>query len=910
MLAHPHDAIHLKASSNRNQSPTTSSSQTKAELYIGTYDFDTNEPDQVPFKRGNILPIVLKEPSGWWAALVNGRYGWVPAAFLEPWSPDAHSPTSPSLSGNRPNSAGALGSARKSITATSVADLPMYSEEPAYEDAEYDDAKHRLSSEYADEPMTPGLSSLGDEDEDPLVSDLVAHFGGSSLQGQSHASRPGGSRSGSGSAGAALPAYSSGTYGNQSRRSSGYAYTMSPPYEPPVPHQLSLVLEEGSDVNSNWSMPHSSQAYSQAFSISSSTSALQKQLAKNRDHRLSSSGSALGTSINTGSGSLRSPTSPGNTSPTNSGGGGGGGGSGSIAGSGVSTAALHRLRLAHSSIPWYLRPKHAWEELKLDSDGLVVAGTAPALVERLVTDTSMLPVQPLQEATLRTTLLMTYRNWTTAEAFYDALVSHYTMAQPDELSVAEALEWKEKKLRPTQMRVLCVMGLWIDKHGLVLDEPALIPKVRTWLSTISSPTGLALSAKQLIQSIDRIQNADEIAPSTSPSHSSHPFSLHIGSMRRKSKAPKNDFLKWEASDVANHLTLSEARAYAQIRPSECLAWTRAGGRIKTGDTSSGGAQSGAGGPADGDEVKNLMAFVARSDRLASWVKNTVLCCESLGRRADMIDFWIKIAERCRNLNNIFSMSAIVAALSGGDVSKLHLTWAQISRASNFEQMVRLTDPTGSFAAYRLLHAALAAGGSGTTGTQTQVDGGFPSMIGSPTSASILSTSPTTLASTSPSSTFSMNMSTASGGSSSSGPACIPFISPFLTELMHINDQYPSTLPTAQGPEPSQASPRPLINVVKLQRQAEVVSNILRFVDRLNLTGSSGSKTSSSSSFEGYRALVEKENTALATAMEAQMDTAVAEAKKDAGYFWKRSQELQGLEVTHADIWKNLNDAGF
>lgn len=110
-------------------------------------------------------------------------------------------------------------------------------------------------------------------------------------------------------------------------------------------------------------------------------------------------------------------------------------------------------------------------------------------------------------------------------------------------------------------------------------------------------------------------------------------------MRRRSRPPRSDFLKWDSADVASHLTLSEARAYVQIRPSECLAWTRSGGRVKAGEASAAGGSG-----ADREEVKNLMAFVARSDRLAMWVKNTVLCCESLGRRADMIDFWIKIAE--------------------------------------------------------------------------------------------------------------------------------------------------------------------------------------------------------------------------------------------------------------------------
>ena len=257
------------------------------------------------------------------------------------------------------------------------------------------------------------------------------------------------------------------------------------------------------------------------------------------------------------------------------------------------------------------------------------------------------------------------------------------------------------------------------------------------------------------------------------------------------------------------------------------------------------------------------------------------------------------------------MSAIVAALSGGDVGKLHLTWAQISRASTFETLVRLTDPTGNFSAYRAFHASLSAQGAAGPYQIGQFDNVFP---GSSSGGSILSTSPSTLPSTSPTSTISLNLSTGSGstttGAGGAGPPCIPFISPFLTELMHINDQYPATLPTPQGPEPSQATPRPLINVVKLQRQAEVVCNILRFVDRLNLSGPTTGKSSSSSLSDGYRGLVDKENAALLSAMDAQMDAAASEAKMDVGYFWKKSQELQRMEATHADIWKNLNDAGF
>ncbi len=63
---------------------------------------------------------------------------------------------------------------------------------------------------------------------------------------------------------------------------------------------------------------------------------------------------------------------------------------------------------------------------------------------------------------------------------------------------------------------------------------------------------------------------------------------------------------------------------------------------------------------------------------------------------------IMFAQKCRQLNNIASMSAIIIALSSNDITRLHLTWAHISRRSNLEALLRYNEPSGGFAAYRAL----------------------------------------------------------------------------------------------------------------------------------------------------------------------------------------------------------------
>lgn len=48
--------------------------------------------------------------------------------------------------------------------------------------------------------------------------------------------------------------------------------------------------------------------------------------------------------------------------------------------------AFHNARIAQASLPWYLKPRHDNNDIKLEYDGTVIAGTVPALIERLTLD--------------------------------------------------------------------------------------------------------------------------------------------------------------------------------------------------------------------------------------------------------------------------------------------------------------------------------------------------------------------------------------------------------------------------------------------------------------------------------------------------------------------------------------------
>lgn len=405
------------------------------------------------------------------------------------------------------------------------------------------------------------------------------------------------------------------------------------------------------------------------------------------------------------------------------------------------------------------------------------------------------------------------------------------------------------------------MSMWFEEHGLQQDDPHVVPRLRDFLRLIASPPPLALTAKLMLQSLERIVSRTLIywpansnfcrdCIQTTPYVQSPVSSAASTHSRRhkSSRSSKSELLRHDPTDIAQQLCLYEHRLYSIIRPRECLRWAS----VRKGET-----------------VANLNLFCATHDKLAAWVKHSVLLNDGPGKRADTIDFWIKVAEvrisrsgrvyhltfrefcslqKCRLLNNFSSTSAITAALSSAELTRLHLTWAHVGRGSQLASLVRLNEPSANFSAYRSLLQTV------------------------------------------------------------SGP-CVPFIGIFLTDIVHIHDQlrdwvvFPSST-SSQGPSsavssssssssldmtlPPAESPTgvQLINFVKRQRWFDAVNAIVRF--------------------QGKTYAHVENPTTMSFVAEQLMQSGL----KDPNMFWTRSQELQQTELAHADIRKGLEAAGF
>lgn len=184
--------------------------------------------------------------------------------------------------------------------------------------------------------------------------------------------------------------------------------------------------------------------------------------------------------------------------------------------------AFHNAKIAQANLPWFLRPRYREEDIQLATDGSVKAGTLPALVEHLLADT--LSADPstsapyiyaiwtdscrcvdLQEQELfRRAFLVTFRTFATAREVFDLLLANYELQQPDGLSTSEASDWKQKKLRPMQKRILDVFRMWLEDYDLLNQDHEIASSLSDFLRSIQQPSSLSLTAKHILISLERL----------------------------------------------------------------------------------------------------------------------------------------------------------------------------------------------------------------------------------------------------------------------------------------------------------------------------------------------------------------------------------------------------------------------
>jgi len=88
--------------------------------------------------------------------------------------------------------------------------------------------------------------------------------------------------------------------------------------------------------------------------------------------------------------------------------------------------------------------------------------------------------------------------------------------------------------------------------------------------------------------------------------------------------------------------------------------------------------------------------------VSNWVKTYVVSTEHWQTRAEVLEHFIKIAEKCMDLNNFNAMMEIISGLNTTSINRLKHTWNAISpkAQSLYSKMGQIMSPDKNYANFR------------------------------------------------------------------------------------------------------------------------------------------------------------------------------------------------------------------
>ncbi|XP_040096564.1 ral guanine nucleotide dissociation stimulator-like 3 isoform X3 [Oryx dammah] len=138
-----------------------------------------------------------------------------------------------------------------------------------------------------------------------------------------------------------------------------------------------------------------------------------------------------------------------------------------------------------------------------------------------------------------------------------------------------------------------------------------------------------------------------------------------------------ELLDFSVDDVAEQLTLMDVELFSRLRPFECLGsvWSQ---RDRPGAAST---------------APTVRATVTQFNTVTGCVLGSVLGEPGLAapQRAQRLEKWIRIAQRCRELRNFSSLRAILSALQSNPIYRLKRSWGAVSREplSTFRKLAQI-----------------------------------------------------------------------------------------------------------------------------------------------------------------------------------------------------------------------------
>lgn len=289
-------------------------------------------------------------------------------------------------------------------------------------------------------------------------------------------------------------------------------------------------------------------------------------------------------------------------------------------------------------------------------EGNVVGGSLRALIEKLTAHESR------PDSMYVSAFYLTFRLFTTPLEFAKGLVDRFDYigdtphaAGPVRLRVSNAFKnWLESHWRHECDRVALDYIIDFAQSKLSQHLPTAAKRLRELAEKVSMVRGPVVP--RLVSSMGKTNTAiaQYVHPDTPlPIPAIGKRELNLLRLWRNGEA-KPSVLDFDPLELARQFTLKESRIFCSILPEELLAseWMKKMNSLAV----------------------NVRAMSTLSTDLAHLVADSILELEEPKRRAAVVKHWIKIANRCLELNNYDSLMAIICSLNSSTIARLRRTW--------------------------------------------------------------------------------------------------------------------------------------------------------------------------------------------------------------------------------------------
>lgn len=345
---------------------------------------------------------------------------------------------------------------------------------------------------------------------------------------------------------------------------------------------------------------------------------------------------------------------------------------------------------------WYLQSDHDFD-LIYDNKDQIRGGTKVALMEHLTS-------HEIIDPTFNVIMLISFRSIMTTKEFLYGLIYRYNLYPPEELTFDEYTRWIENKLNPIKCRVINIMKTFLQQYWCpYYFEPGLSSMEEFAILAINEgipgAEELLVKIKETLIGGDTTTSKENLINNNNKEEDDNNNNNKITKGNSNTTNNTNSFFHGPTSLIrlkkvrllnidpyvfACQLTILEHELYLRISMFECLdrAWGTKYGNM-------GGSL-------------NISKFIMNANSLTNYASYSIVKQHDIKKRSKYIEFFISVAQHCKELNNYSSMTAIVSALYSSPIYRLKNTWKTIPRnfTKTLSALNNLMDSKRNFYNYR------------------------------------------------------------------------------------------------------------------------------------------------------------------------------------------------------------------